>query len=312
MRVLASLAMKGPREAALLAAVTAAIPPIDALFLLSIIMGMISSAVIGLVILRMGWQRALPVTALAVGVAAMGSVYSQHPGVLLPVLLTAIMGFALRSLSLVRTMVVGLIPAVILVLLYNQMSPLWTDSHLQLLTEVFESWSAQTEVPVDIEALRPFLSYLALGVWASGMLLIALCALFLARHWQALLYNPGGFQQEFHALVLPKSVTLITVVLMFGLEFLGPPFGLLLPSLYVFSFIAGLALVHGLVGRSSAIVSKADEVLPSAQSSKEGRSLALLWLFYLSMVLLQPMLLLLISMAWMDSFAQFRRRLSGQ
>lgn len=307
MRVLASLAMKGPREAALLAAVTAAIPPVDALFLVSIIMGMVSSAVVGLVVLRLGWQRALPVTALAMGFAAVGSAYSQHPGVLLPLMLTAIMGFALRSLPLAQTMVVGLIPAVVLVLLYNQLIPLWTDSHLQLLTEVFESWSKQTEVPIDIEALRPFLSYLALGVWASGMLLIALCALFIARHWQAMLYNPGGFQQEFHALVLPKSITLITVILMFGLEFFGPPFGLVLPSLYVLSFIAGLALVHGLLGRPSAATANA-----SAQPSKEGRSLALLWLFYLSMVLLQPMLLLLISMAWMDSFAQFRRRLAGQ
>lgn len=303
MRALAAWAMKGPREATSLAAVAAAIPPIESLFLLSMIMGGLSSAIVSLVVLRQGFMQATAIVSVALAIAALGCVYSQHPVVLLPMLLSLLMATLLRSRPLVQCLIAAVPIAVLLVLMVNQVIPLWTDEHQQTLLKVFEAWSKDAQMPLELDKIAPFLKQLALGVWVAGMLFVAYCALFLARHWQAMLFNPGGFQQEFHALVLPRSLSIATIVLMLGLELLGPAFGLVLPSLYLLSMLAGVALVHGLIGRPTA------KSQPTGSASgNDGKSLALLWLFYISMVLLQPMLLLLISMAWMDSFAQFRQR----
>jgi hypothetical protein len=80
------------------------------------------------------------------------------------------------------------------------------------------------------------------------LMLLAVSVLMLARYWQAALYNPGGFRQEFHQLRLSWKTSAI-LCSVFVLTTLGPgqlqPFSILfvLPLL-----IAGVALVHGIAG----------------------------------------------------------------
>ena len=74
--------------------------------------------------------------------------------------------------------------------------------------------------------------------------LSAIVSLLVSRWWQALLYNPGGFQQEFHALRLDSRFALILLAAVIT--------GLYLPSEYrpwlqlssVPLMICGLALIH--------------------------------------------------------------------
>jgi hypothetical protein len=91
------------------------------------------------------------------------------------------------------------------------------------------------------------------GVMAAGYFLQSMISLLLARWWQALLYNPGGFRSEFHQLRLPKTFAYATAV-MFGLEVLLAGAGDMLTRyvlilLLMGWFFQGLALVHGTVDK---------------------------------------------------------------
>jgi len=91
------------------------------------------------------------------------------------------------------------------------------------------------------------------GIVAAGFFLQLTVSLLLARWWQALLYNPGGFRAEFHQLRLPKAlsvVLLLAALLMWlqsGTDVTVLEYALIL--LVVAWFIQGLALAHGVVGK---------------------------------------------------------------
>ncbi len=91
------------------------------------------------------------------------------------------------------------------------------------------------------------------GIVAAGFFLQLTVSLLLARWWQALLYNPGGFRTEFHQLRLPRvlSIALLLAVLPMlmqsGTEVTVAEYALIL--LVVAWFIQGLALAHGIVGK---------------------------------------------------------------
>ena len=80
------------------------------------------------------------------------------------------------------------------------------------------------------------------------IMMTGLISVFLARSWQAQMFNPGGFQQEFHKLRLGKSVAL-GVLVVAGLSlltdwvFLSDVVVVLLATM----MIQGLAVLHGIV-----------------------------------------------------------------
>jgi hypothetical protein len=93
------------------------------------------------------------------------------------------------------------------------------------------------------------LSGMMCGMAAAGFLLQLLLSLYLARWWQALLYNPGGFGAEFRQLRVHRAVGVL------GLAVAGPWLipGVALPGaincigtvvLTVF-LLQGLAVAHG-------------------------------------------------------------------
>ena len=96
---------------------------------------------------------------------------------------------------------------------------------------------------------------LMLMAFASSATAMTLALLMLARSWQAKLYNPGGFREEFHALRLDWRLSSVLFVL-YLLSDLGVPVLLQMKLLFVLPLmIAGVALVHGLVGRRKLPVS---------------------------------------------------------
>jgi hypothetical protein len=92
------------------------------------------------------------------------------------------------------------------------------------------------------------------GVAAAWFLQQAL-VLFVARYWQAALYNPGGFREEFHGLRLRRAV-LIALPLLLLLAWVQGETGSLPAQLVLVLeaglLLQGLALVHGVVGRLGA------------------------------------------------------------
>jgi len=92
------------------------------------------------------------------------------------------------------------------------------------------------------------ISRMMTGALGVSVMSVALGALFLARSWQAGLFNPGGFQKEFHALSLGKNVALgcffvIALLLVQGGQLAG---SLFFVGIFAF-FVQGLAVIHALV-----------------------------------------------------------------
>jgi len=88
------------------------------------------------------------------------------------------------------------------------------------------------------------------GLVAAGLLMSLVGNLLLARWWQAILYNPGGFKQEFLVLRLHPTLGLAALGIM-ALTQVGPaslePFGVDLVFVMMAAFfMTGLAVVHGL------------------------------------------------------------------
>ena len=115
-------------------------------------------------------------------------------------------------------------------------------------------------------------------------------AVMLARWWQALLYNPGGFRLEMWQLRLSPAVTIGLVAMMLLLSKIGGDYRFWAVMCVMPIVIAGLALVHGVVGRL-------------------GLGRAWLIVFYVALLMLRPLWVALILIAIVDSWIDIRRRL---
>jgi hypothetical protein len=140
------------------------------------------------------------------------------------------------------------------------------------------------------------LAPLMCGVVAAGFLLQLLFSLYVARWWQALLYNPGGFSAEFRQLRLHRMLGLLGVaVLAFWLiPGVALPMwlnclGLVLVSVFL---LQGLAVAHGVFG-----------AMPGSQR----------WLvatYVLLLLFLPQMATVLVTVGLLDVWIDFRGRFS--
>ena len=130
------------------------------------------------------------------------------------------------------------------------------------------------------------------GSFALVNALTVSLSLVLARYWQATLYNPGGFRSEFHAIRLPPALALPLLLLALLCLVQGGgwlPWGFLatIPCL-----LAGISLVHGIAG------------------IKQWKVHWLI-LFYLCLVMVNPVKELVIIAAVIDSVTDLRERVRG-
>lgn len=283
MRVLAEFVMKSPGRALGAAAVTAFIP----------MLSLVSGAIVALVWLRMGPAQGIKVLLAAALPGIYYWVAGSSPEVLLAVVGAAVLAEILRSKSSwSRVLLVSAFLAALVALTVK-----WLDEELQLQIidllldqgGLAENYDLNT---FDEEQLAAMLGWLFNGVITSVQLLMLIASLVLARWWQAVLYNPGGFKVEFQSIRLPLwSAVILPLVLVFiasGQTWLLPA----LPVLLVPYLIAGIALVHGVF------------------SIKNYNSFWL-GLLYVLLVFTQPyMSLLLVLIALADSVVNIRYRLA--
>ncbi len=123
---------------------------------------------------------------------------------------------------------------------------------------------------------------------AAFYMALSVALLMLGRSMQAMLYNPGGFREEFHALRIGQTSTLVLVGMILLVNIVeGLPEAWIFYLAAPFAF-AGLALAHALVARKNASV---------------------FWLVAMYMLLIFPtMMYLLILVAIVDSWYDFRAR----
>lgn len=251
----------------------------------------LSAAVLALVTLRKGPGEGAFLLAWAILPAAFLLGVFGDVGPLGLILGTTALAVTLRwtvswQLTLCASSLVGIITGVGMLL--------FGDNYLQQLEAFFASFfenlqqqlSEQGGQPV---ALAPPGTATIAGLLGLMNALSCVLCLLLARWWQALLYNPGGFRAEFHGLRYTPAVAGILVLLVLGVSSLGLEYR---PWAVLFALplsIAGLALVH-------------------ARAAYRGYGAGYLTLFYLLWMFLDPVKLIVIGLAVADSMVDFRSR----
>lgn len=131
------------------------------------------------------------------------------------------------------------------------------------------------------------------GMLGSVNAASAVMCLLLARYWQAALYNPGGFGEEFRALYLTPAMTATLVLPALVVFALGVEYRTWAVIFMVPLTFAGLALVH-------------------ARAKRRGQGKGWLTGFYLAWLLLDPVKLIVVATAIADSWIGFRQRWAKQ
>lgn len=285
MRVLAELAMKGRLTAILIAAAG----------ILTGYFYWLGVAVVGLVSMRKGSREGSFVLAWSLLPAVFVWLWQGYTMPLASLFAVFAAALALRNIQswvavLLIQLAAGIAFALFLLLFEQEM--------LQALQQLFEQFidSLNKQLQQNGQAASAQISSAYIdtkamaGVFAVVFSFVATISVIIARWWQASLYNPGGFATEFTQIRLPIAVAaglLLGVFLCLmqdsGLSVWSTLFALPL-------FFAGLALIHGWARLQS---------WPAYWAP----------VFYLLLVLLDPLKMVLVVLAAADSGLNFRGRL---
>ncbi len=255
MRGLAGFIMAGRLKAALVAASFAVLALIFAPTMI------LSGAAVALVTLRRGPREGLVVAgagALGSAVLAGLALGSPFPALWLvsvfwlPMWLIAIV--LRNTVSLQWTLqAMGALTALGVVSIFVALgNPVawWRDILGQILMPILvQSGVPESTISSMIDVTAPLMT----GVLVGNLALTLLMSLLLARFWQARLYNPGGFGQEFRALRLGRSAAIATLALAALATMTRMPLAVNV-ALALAGLVAvhGLAVVHGAIDRAKA------------------------------------------------------------
>ena len=272
MRGLAEFVMSGRKQAIMAVVFLGLIPLVN----------LLNPVVVGLMVLRKGVLEVAIIFAWAIlPIGAWAIVGDIAP----LIMLFGISGLAwlLREtesweFTLLATIAIGLS-----VEIYLRLQPAVLDGLFQQLELLLVTNNLQG---IQLEDIRESIGSF-IGV---GYMFLAIVLLMLARWMQATLFNPGGFQKEFHQLRIGQKMALGLA----GLMLLGS-YQLLIPQSWVFYLIlpllfSGIALMHAVV---------------------VNKKLSSLWLvaFYALLIVSPTVLLLIVLLALIDSWYDFRSRL---
>lgn len=298
MLALAAFIMRGRAQAAIasgLGVLTSLLaPPVT----------LLAAAAFGLVTLRDGAVRGAQIgLGAALLCAVAGLALAPQPQVLmltalaiwLPVWLLALVLRTTRSLDLTLTAALAVAAALVLglFLFLNDQQAAWA-ALIQPMAEALQQ--AEVIGVADSERFVTLLAQWMGGILAAGLFLQVVFSLLLARWWQSMLYNPGGFREEFHGLRLPKALAGLSFGLMVATLLGGAGSASMIDHLtLVFLsgfFLQGLALAHGSVGLLKANIGW------------------LVLLYALLLVALPQMITLLATLGLVDAMMDFRARLA--
>lgn len=295
MKALAEFVMRGPVNAGAVAAGTLLLGLVVAPF------AWVSAAVTALVALRLGTFATLRVAGPALAGVALAGALVTGQGLAIAVsgmvawLPAVVLALVLRQrVRLDDTLLIACAIGWALVLgtylFVEDPTGLWRD----LLHQMMPPETMATRFDLPAEAVRQMIDTMAplmTGVVAMSVVFSAITSLLLARWWQSLLYNPGGFGSEFRALRLGRTAAAITLCVSALALFTTPAWidslALVVASVYVFQ---GLAVAHGVVN---------------------GLKLGPAWLvaLYIALVPLMPYVVVgLMIVGAADAWADYRRR----
>jgi hypothetical protein len=291
---LARFILKGPSQAALVAA---------ALAILGLLLppaAWLSGAAIGLVTLVNGHRAGLLLTAYAtVGAAVFGGIIFSVPLVALYFALLVwlpVWAFAVvlkqtvsLALSLQLLTMVSLAGILVLYLLFPDFGEYWREPLNTMIQQLLNSNSGFSEA--HLKLVEEQVIRILPGLFASSFMVGAMLSLFLARWWQAVLYNPGGFGKEFRALNLGQVSAVVALLIMLtAVVFASDTLNAMLLVVFVLYLNQGIAVLHAVFMR---------------------RQLNKAWLYLVyGLMFFIPQVVVLLAMAGLaDTWIDFRRRL---
>ncbi len=289
MRALAEFIMRGRVQAAVVALLGSWFP-------------LISPAAVALVTLRHGQQLGSQVLVWAL-LPALAALMASQLGPLMAWVTIAGLLAVFFTAALLRSSVswayslLGLVAlSTLAALLLALLIPDPVQGLTAMLGEVLQQLQSQAAAAAgkaDVAMLAPPGDAMVVGLVAYVIAINGLFSLLLARWWQAALYNPGGFQTEFHQLRLQAPQALVcgaATVYCWGLggdyHIWGNLFALPL-------LVVAVAIVHRLVA-----------------ARKAGGQWLIL--FYVAMIMFNPTMVLLVVIAFVDTWINFRARLASR
>ena len=283
MRALAEYVMRGRSQAASLSVVTAALP----------LLFWLSASIISLVTLRRGRDEALLLLGLAALPALVWLLYGGDPRPVITVGGTVLLAGILRiTVSWVHTLAVAVGVGILSGWIFEVTLPGIVADMVKLSLAIIEE--ARPQLATEFDQMELWAERGCVGILGAWQVTLMLCCLLLARWWQSVLYNPGGFREEFHRLRLPAGMALGLFTLMFLFMALDNPYlAGWIPVLSVPLLIACIGLVHW-----------------SAARARLGNNWLILF-YILLLFLLQVFYPLLLLLALIDSCFDLRRRLAG-
>lgn len=271
MRGLADFVMKGRKQAIMAVLLLGLIP----------IVNFLSPVVVGLVVLRKGLQEATQVLVWAIFPIGGWAVAGDPVPLIMLLGITGLAGLLRASESWEFTLL-GAIAVGVCVEIYLRLQPALMDLMFIQMQPLLDANNIEGE---QLDSLRDVMTS-AIG---AIYMFLAIVLLMLSRWMQATLYNPGGFQKEFHGLRVEQKVALILVGLMMLANF-----EILIPQSWMLYFViplmfSGLALIHAVVA---------------------AKKLSSLWLAALYALIVLPLIAnLIVLLALLDSWYDFRTRL---
>ena len=250
MSALARFVMRGYSQAVLVATAT------GVLSLVVPFIGLLSAAVVGLVTLRNGARDGLMLMGLAALASALISGLALgSPWVALGIIVVLwlpVWGLGCilrttRSLGLTVQLAAlgGLVVVLVVRLLVGDPAVYWE----KLLEPLRVTLVTEGLVAADVsQTLLAQWARWMTGAIAAALVIQYLLSLFIARWWQARLFNPGGFGAEFRGLAVSRAVGILLVVLIgAAVATGGQALALdLIPVPIVLLALQGLAVAHRL------------------------------------------------------------------
>jgi len=282
MRGLANYAMSGRYRALLIAVASSG----------SLLFGWIGCAVVALVTLRQGFREGAWLLLWALLPAVVLTRLTGDSSFLALLLGTSVLAATLRvtvslPLTALCTTAVAMLTGLGLLA--------FGEALLAELARVFEEFfrqlaqqSQQRDAATAIVLQPPTQLQLA-GMMGTAIGTLSFLCLTLARYWQAALYNPGGFGQEWRALRFPPTLVFALLVAAIALASAGLSFRSWAAALLLPLTIGGFALLH-------------------AHARKRGSSTTWLTTLYIVWLLLDVAKLALVGLVAADALLDFRAR----
>jgi len=222
MRALATYLLRGNKEAIIVILVC------SMLALLVPIFGLFNAVIIGLVSLRLGTNTGLLLSAvssvaIATGILAFGIMPEQSKGeevfaiaqwVATLLALVALCGLLRYTRSLQLSMLTALgggIAVIVGFRLFVQDTVAWWQN--SPLKEVYHSTveTIMAQQPMVNHQMLEGVSASLVGLFVATFIASLFVQLYLARSWQAVMFNPGGFKEEFCSLRYGKYPVVVAI-----------------------------------------------------------------------------------------------------